>query len=86
MKKTRLDRDSLILKAAIEFGPDNIYTIRDGGLGTTLVVDAETRTRARKVRQLVPTDWEGIYTIVVYSTDDNVDEEEFLDDKLYDPK
>ena len=84
MSKKKLNRDSLKLKAAIEFGSENLYTIRDGGLGPTLVVDAETRARARVMREKVPTDWEGLYTIVVYSTEER--EEDFLDDTLYDPK
>jgi hypothetical protein len=84
VSKSKLNRDSLKLKAAIEFGSENIYTIRDGGLGPTLVVDAETRSRARTMREKIPTDWEGLYTIVVYCTEES--EEDFLEDALYDPK
>ena len=43
MSKKRLDRDSLKLKAAIEFGSENLYTIREGGLGPTLVYNTEER-------------------------------------------
>ena len=84
MSKNKLNRDSLKLNAAIEFGSENLYTIREGGLGPTLVVDAETRARARRLRQKVPTEWEGLYTIVVYCTEES--EEDFLEDALYDPK
>ena len=73
-------RDSLILKAAVEFGPDYIYDIRSGGLGPTLVVDAETKERASESRAKIPTEWEGLYTIVIYST------HEREEDDLYDPR
>ena len=76
-----LAHDSLKLKAAIEFGSDYTYTIRNGGLGLTLVVDAETKERASEARKKIPTDWEGLYTIVVYTTT----EVDLLSD-LYDPK
>ena len=82
MSKKRLDRDSLKLKAAIEFGSENIYTVRNGGLGPTLVVDAGTKSQAHKMRKLIPSDWEGLYTIVVYDTE----APEYEDDEyLYDP-
>ena len=47
-----LDRQTLMLKAKIEFGPRYEYTIRNGGLGPTLFIDAVTRTEATKVRKL----------------------------------
>tara|TARA_Y100000593_G_scaffold86966_1_gene166640 strand:- start:418 stop:663 length:246 start_codon:yes stop_codon:yes gene_type:complete len=77
----QLARDSLILKAAVEFGPDYTYDIKNGTLGPTLVIDAETKERASIIRAKVPTDWEGLYTIVVYYKT-----EPFEEDGLYDPK
>ena len=63
------DEDAdLILRAAIEFGPDYTYIIKNGGLGRTLVVDAYTKEQASPVRAKIPGTWEGLYTMVVYCT------------------
>lgn len=70
-------RDKLKLKAAIEFGSENMYTIKNGGLGPTLCIDAGSREHARIVRAKAPSSWEGLYVIVLYSADD--------EDWLYDP-
>ena len=43
--------DVLLLKAAIEFGSECSYTIKDGGLGRTLVIDAGNSVRAREMRK-----------------------------------
>jgi|19_taG_2_1085344.scaffolds.fasta_scaffold28756_4 molybdopterin-biosynthesis enzyme MoeA-like protein len=61
-------RDVIRLKAAIEFGSENDYSIKNGGLGPTLVIDAHTREHARKVREKVPTTWEDLYTLVIYNS------------------
>jgi len=71
--------DSLRLKAAVEFGSEYIYTIRSGGLGLTLYVDAGTRESARTARRAIPMQWEGLYVIVL-STGSARDEA-----PLYDP-
>ena len=73
--------DVLTLKAAIEFGSECDYTIKDGALGRTLVVDAGHREKAREMRKKVPGSWEGLYTIVIYNTGEEEEEE----DPLYDP-
>lgn len=78
---TRLDIDSLKLKAAVEFGPDYTYTIKEGGLGRTMYVDAGNRERARTARKKIPMSWEGLYVVVIYST-----APEEYDEHLYDPK
>lgn len=75
----RLDEDSLKLKAAIEFGSEYTYSVKNGGLGPTLVVDAETKEKASVARKKIPSRWEDLYVIVVYCT---VTE----DEDLYDPK
>ncbi len=72
--------DALQLRAAIEFGSEYIYTIKNGGLGPTLVVDAETRDAARTARKKIPGTWEGLYVIVIYSTGEKEE------DLLYDPE
>ncbi len=77
-------RDVLKLKAAIEFGSEFVYSIKEGGLGTTLVISAcelsSSRERAAEARKKVPSQWENLRVIVTYST---ADEEK--EDWLYDP-
>lgn len=65
---SKLNDDSLKLKAIIEFGSEYTYTIRNGGLGPTLFVDAETAERAREAREKIPSQWEGLRVIVIYCT------------------
>ena len=73
-----LEDDSLRLKAAIEFGSDYIYTIKNGGHGPTLVIHAETKALASIVRLKAPNNWEGLYVLVTYNTASP-------DEPLYDP-
>ena len=73
--------DALRLKAAIEFGSDYTYTVKNGGLGLTLVVDAETKEKASVARKKIPGTFEGAYVLVIYCTEDSIED---LDD-LYDP-
>ena len=75
--------DVLLLKAAIEFGSECIYSIKEGGLGRTLVIDAGNQERARETRSKIPTFWEGIYTLVIYDTSLKTAEDE--EEWLYDP-
>jgi hypothetical protein len=79
---TDLDSDSLKLKAAIEFGSEYIYTLKNGGHGPTLVVDAGTRTSASIARKKIPTYWEGLFVLVIYSSAAWTGDAEL---KLYDP-
>tara|TARA_Y100000310_G_scaffold211725_1_gene212455 strand:- start:3359 stop:3604 length:246 start_codon:yes stop_codon:yes gene_type:complete len=55
----------LILRAAIEFGPDYTYTIRYGTLGLTLYVDAGPPARSKQARKDIPCHWEGLRVIVL---------------------
>jgi hypothetical protein len=75
-----LIEDSLRLKAAIEFGSEYIYTIKNGGLGPTLYVRASSRKDARAARLKLPGEWEGLYIIVIYCS--IPDEEESLHDSI----
>jgi hypothetical protein len=74
-----LDKKALLLKAKIEFGPENDYVIKNGGLGRTLVINTgEGREKASIVRKKAPTDWEGLYVMVVYcSTDEKTEKENY---------
>lgn len=63
-----INDDELILKAAIEFGPDYLYIIKNSTLGRTLLIDAGTRLESREVRKKVPMTWNGLYTVVLYDS------------------
>jgi len=72
-----LERKKILLKAKIEFGPRYDYKLYNGGLGLTLKVHALTKEEARKVRKMVPIDFEGVYTIVTYEGE-RIEEDEAL--------
>jgi hypothetical protein len=61
-----LDKKTLLLRAKIEFGPEHEYEIKSGGLGMTLIIDADTKKKASIIRKKAPTDWEGLYVMVIY--------------------
>jgi len=74
-------KDSLILQAAIEFGPDYTYTIKMSTMGPALYVHAGDKKSAGMVRKHVPLSWNNLYTIVLYSgSTDALDDPPFLDD------
>ena len=64
-----LERDNLILEAALEWGADAMYDIRMGTLGLTLYVDCESRAESSYLRKKIPSSWHGLYTIVTYTYD-----------------
>ena len=66
---TRNERDEIVLKAAIEFGPDHLYRIDHGTLGLTLYAEVANKTEARAVRTAMPIYFEKIYTVVLYESD-----------------
>ena len=68
MRLTEKEKKEIILKASIELSPLYKYKIKNGGLGLTLVVDAGTKLKASIARKLVPPKYEGIRTIVIYSS------------------
>ena len=59
----------IIISAAIEFGPDYNYTIRNGTLGPSLYIDVGCRDEGKYVRQKAPLKWKGLYVIVMHTTD-----------------
>tara|TARA_R110002110_G_scaffold47290_1_gene142202 strand:- start:608 stop:877 length:270 start_codon:yes stop_codon:yes gene_type:complete len=73
-----LARDSLKLKAAIEFGSEYIYIIKNGGLGPTLLVKAPSKRLAGIIRKKLPGMWEGLYVMVVYINNPDFDDESML--------
>jgi hypothetical protein len=63
-----LYKDDIILQAALEFGADYRYTIKNGTLGLTFYIEAENKREAAYVRELVPSYYEGLYTVVLYTS------------------
>ena len=64
---TPLEQDDILLKAALEFGPDHLYDIRMGTLGPKLFIHVEKKEESSVIRKLVPMEYEGLRTIVTYT-------------------
>ena len=69
MRLSEKERKEIILKASLEISPLYKYTIKNGGLGTTLVIDAGTKEKATLARRLTPAIFERLRTLVIYRTD-----------------
>jgi len=69
LRLTDKERKEIILKASLEISPLYKYTIKNGGLGLTLVVDAGTKEKASVARRATPSVFEKIRTLVIYRTD-----------------
>ena len=84
-KKNRLsktEKEALILKAITEFGDRGLYDVSQSTLGMALYVHADTREDSKILRRLIPTDWNGLYTIVLYTEEP----EDYEDEELYHPE
>jgi hypothetical protein len=84
-----LERDNIILEAALEWGADCMYDIENGTLGPTLYIDTSCKEEASEIRAKVPIFFQGLYTVVRYPTHvltyADVAEEDRYKDALYDP-
>lgn len=78
---TLTERDNLIIEAALEFGADYFYDIKNGTLGITLYIEAANKAEAGRIRKIAPCFWNDLYVVVLYSTKSDFEEE-----SLYDPK
>jgi hypothetical protein len=78
---TSTDRDVLILEAAIEFGADYFYDIKNGTMGQTLYINAPNKLEASYIRKEAPSHWKDLYVVVLYNTAPDFEKE-----TLYDPK
>ena len=86
-KKNRLskrEKEEIILKAITEFGDRGLYDVSQSTLGMALYVHADTREDSKILRRLIPTDWNGLYTIVLYT--EEPEHFEYEDEDLYDPE
>jgi hypothetical protein len=88
---TPLERDNIILEAALEWGADAMYDIQPGTLGMTLYIDCLCREDATYIRQKAPMMFYDLYVVVTYPTHilTYADLEEAGGDPyaaLYDPK
>ena len=79
------EKKAIILKAISEFGDRGIYDVSQSTLGMALYVHADTREDSRILRRLIPTDWNGLYTIVLY-TEEPEELYEYEDEDLYHPE
>jgi hypothetical protein len=75
------ERDNLILEAALEFGADYYYEIKNGTLGITLYIEAPNKDEAGRIRKEAPCFWNNLYVVVLYSNNPD-----FSDDVQYDPQ
>jgi len=66
---TQIEKDDIILKAAIEINPEYLYSIRSGTLGMTLYIETNGIGEAHVARKIFPMEYEGLRTIVVYKVD-----------------
>ena len=85
-KKNRLskrEKQELILKAISQFGDRGLYDVSQSTLGMALYVHADTREDSKILRKLIPTDWNGLYTIVLYT--EEPEDFEYENEDLYDP-
>ena len=85
-----LERDNIILEAALEWGADCMYDIQPGTLGITLYIDATCKEEASEIRAQVPIFFQGLYTVVRYPTHiltyADVAEKDRYMDPLYHPQ
>ncbi len=81
-----LERDDLILEAALEWGADAMFDIRPGTLGLTLYAHCDLKEDASYLRKKIPLDWHGLYTIVTYNTDPNPPRKDPYADFVVTPK
>ena len=65
---SQLERDNIILEAALEWGADAMYDIQPGTMGLTLYIDATCKEEASMIRAQIPGNFHGLYTIVRHPT------------------
>tara|TARA_Y100001973_G_C5133326_1_gene298979 strand:- start:323 stop:601 length:279 start_codon:yes stop_codon:yes gene_type:complete len=78
---TPVERDNIILEAALEWGADATYDIRNGTIGPTLYIDCSCKEESSYIRHKIPAYFHGLYVVVTYPTDILTYEEA---DRLYD--
>tara|TARA_R110000824_G_scaffold21466_3_gene79921 strand:- start:342 stop:563 length:222 start_codon:yes stop_codon:yes gene_type:complete len=70
---TQIQKDDIILKAALEINPEYLYSIKQGTLGLTFYIEVKTRTEAKTAREEFPMIYEGLRTIILYTNDKNLE-------------
>ena len=80
---SKREKEALVLKAISQFGDRGIYDVSQSPLGMALYVHADTREDSKILRRLIPTDWNGPYTIVLYT--EEPEDFEYENEDLYDP-
>ena len=90
---TPVERDNIILEAALEWGADAMYDIRNGTLGPTLYIDCSCKEESSYIRHKIPAYFHDLYVVVTYPTniltyeqaDQIYDEQALLEPDLYHP-
>ena len=80
---SKSEKHELVLKAISQFGDRGIYDVSQSTLGMALYVHADTREDSKILRKLIPMDWNGLYTIVLYT--EEPEDFEYENEDLYDP-
>ena len=65
---TPVERDNIILEAALEWGADAMYDIRNGTLGLTLYIDCSCKEESSYIRHKIPAYFHDLYVVVTYPT------------------
>ena len=65
---TPLERDNIILEAALEWGADPVYDIRPGTLGQTLYIECTCKEESSYICLKAPMMMHGLYVVVTYPT------------------
>ncbi len=61
--------DSLVIEAALEFGADYLYEIKNGTMGPTLYIQAPNKQESSHIRKKAPCYWNKLYVVVLYYTE-----------------
>ena len=61
----QIEQDDIILEAALTFGADHYYEIKNGTLGLTLYIEAAKQTESSQLRLDIPGIFKGLYTVVI---------------------
>mgnify|MGYP001194805762 CR=1 FL=1 len=87
---SQIERDNIILEAALEWGADCMYDIQNGTLGPTLYIDATCKEEATEIRSKIPIFFQELYTVVRYPTNilkyEDVAPEDKYNHPLYNPQ
>ena len=65
---TEIQKDDIVLQAALEFGSDHHYEIKHGTLGVALYIYVSSTHDSSALRKSIPTTYEGLRTMVIHTS------------------